>query len=181
MMKKIFLSYGILAMTLPMMAQQPAGKAAPPDRAKIVMAAKRVMEKAKYCTLVTLGEDGHPQARIVDPFAPDDGLSVWIGTNPVTRKIAQIKKDPRVTLVYFDPAGMSYVTLLGKAVIVDDPAEKAKHWKDAWTSLYKDKNRGPDFILIRVTALRLEIISFADGLANDPQTWRPVVLDLAQR
>jgi general stress protein 26 len=105
-------------------------------------------------------------------------MTVWIATTPVTRKVAEIRRDPRVTLSYFDSGSMSYVTLLGRAAIVTDAAEKAAHWKDEWAKLYKDKNRGDDYLLIRVKPSRVEIVSFAHGLAADPMSWRPVVLDL---
>jgi general stress protein 26 len=134
------------------------------------------MEKARYCALVTVGEDGHPQARTVDAFAPDDDMTVWIGTNPVTRKVHEVAKDPRVTLYYFEPSGPGYVTLLGRAVVVRDPAEKAKRWKEDWAPFYKDRNRGDDYVLIRVAPLRLEIVSYGHALLNDPASWRPIAI-----
>jgi len=157
-------------------AAQPAPRAAP-DRAKVLEAAREVMQKARYATLVTLGEDGHPQARVVDPFAPEAGLTVWIATSAVTRKVEQVRRDPRVTLLYFEPASEAYVTILGRAEAVSDPAEKARRWKDEWAPFYKDKNRGDDYLLLRVKPIRLEITSEAHGLMNDPQTWLPVIID----
>jgi general stress protein 26 len=157
-------------------AGQPA-PAAPPDRATILGAARRVMEKARYCSFVTLGEDGSLQARIVDAFPPDEQMVVWIGTNPVTRKVAEVKRDPRATLFCFDPAGPAYVTLIGRADIVADAAEKAKRWKDDWEAFYKDKNRGDDYVLIRLRPRRLEIVSYPDKLLNDPASWRPVSIE----
>ena len=147
---------------------------APPERATVLRAAREVMEAARYCALITNGPDGHPQARTVDAFAPEDDLSVWIGTNRVTRKVSEIRADPRVTLYYFDAGPMNYVTLFGTAEIVDDPAMKTKYWKDEWASFYEDQNRGSDYVLIRVRPTRLEIVSYTHSLINDPQTWRPV-------
>ncbi len=144
------------------------------DRAHILSSARRLMEKARYCALITIGDDGHPEARVVDPFLPDEGMIIWIATNPASRKIAQIKKDARVTLFYLNPNASGYVTVLGKADLVNAMAEKEKHWKEAWSFLYKDKYRGDDFVLIRVQPRRLEIVSYPDKLVNDPQTWRPV-------
>jgi len=153
---------------------------APPaaDKAKVIAAARDIIEKARFCTLVTIDEDGQPQARIMDAFAPQDDMTVWIGTNLVTRKVGQIRKNPRVTLLYFDTTRMSYVTLLAKADVVTDASEKAKHWNEAWAGMYKDKNRGDDYALVRVTPYRLEIVSQAHGLVNDEKTWRPVSIDL---
>lgn len=151
---------------------------ATPERSKIITAAKDIMLKARYCALVTIGDDGYAQARVVDPLAPEEDLTIWIATNPVTRKVGQIRKNPRVTLFYFDSVGLGYVTVLGKAELIDLPSEKAKHWKEDWTPFYKNKNRGADYLLIRVRPRRLEVISFAHGLTGDPKTWRPAAIDL---
>ena len=134
------------------------------------------MQKARYCAFVTMGEDGYPQARVVDPFSPDEDMTIWVGTNPLTRKVAQIKRNPHVTLFYFHTASYGYVTVLGQAVLVADPAEKAKRWKAEWSGLYKD--RETDYLLIKVKPVRLEVLSPAHGLMSDPKTWRPVMLDL---
>jgi general stress protein 26 len=166
----------VSCLALPSPCQNPQTTA--PERAKIITAAKDVIQKARYCAFVTIGDDGYPQARIVDPFAPEEDMTVWVATNPLTRKIGQIKKNPHVTLLYFDRGTFGYVTILGKAELIDDPAEKAKRWKEEWDPIYKDKNRGADYLLIRVKPSRVEIISFAHGLTGDPQTWRPAVLDL---
>lgn len=167
--------FGLLVLGLPSASRNAAPQTAPPERAKILGVARRIMVKSMFCAFITLGEDGQPQARTVQPFAPDDGMVVWIGTNPLTRKIAQIRKDPRVTLYYY--ADMGYVTLIGKAEVVNEPAEKEKHWNDGWAGLYKDKFRGDDYTLIRVRPVRLEIVSFSDGLAGDPRTWLPLTVE----
>jgi general stress protein 26 len=150
----------------------------PPTRVAILTAARELMLKARYCGLVTLGPDGQPQARLVDPFAPEDDFTVWIATNPVTRKVKEIRDDGRVTLFYADPAAQGYVTLIGRATLVGDPVEKARRWKDDWQAFYKDRNHGDDYQLIRVAARRIEVVSYSHNVLNDPQTWRPVAVDL---
>jgi general stress protein 26 len=152
-------------------------KPAPPERPAILKAARELMEKARFCALVTVGESGYPQARTVDAFAPEGDMTVWIATNPVTRKVTEIGKDPRVTLYYFEPGGTGYVTLQGKAAVVRDPAEKSKRWKEDWAAFYRDRNRGEDYVLIEVTPVRLEIVSYAHGLLNDPASWRPLAVE----
>jgi general stress protein 26 len=147
------------------------------SRVAIMAAARDVIDKARYCSLVTLGENGHPQARIVDPIAPDDGFTMWIATNPLTRKTGQIRRDGRVTLLCFDAASASYVTVLGRAVLTSDSAAKKTHWKADWAQVYKDGPESRDLVLIRVTPIRLEIVSESRGLVGDPKTWLPVAID----
>ncbi len=150
-----------------------------PAPAQIRAAAIDIMKAARQCTLVTIGEDGHPQARIVEPLIAADG-AVWIATNALTRKVREIKRDPRVTLTFFNAAGGEYVTVLGTATPVTDPARKAAHWRAEWKPFYKDEHRGGDFMLFEVRPHRLEISSPRRKLDNDPTTWLPVILDLRQ-
>jgi general stress protein 26 len=150
-------------------------------RADILKAAREVARKARYATFVTIGEDGQPQARIVDALGPDEDFNVWVGTNPLTRKVAEIAKNPRVTLTFFDPSLPAFVTLLGSASVVTDPAVKAQHWKDAWSPFYKNEHRGADFALVRFVPHRLEIVSEAHGFVNAPGNWRPVSVEFPAR
>ena len=177
MKSRLFALAPVVALCLATSAAGQASRPTAPDRAAVIKAAAGVMERARFCTLVTIGEDGHPQARVVDAFPPDAQMVVWMATTPPTRKVAQIRRDPRVTLSYFDPNSMGYVTMLGKAALVTDGIEKAKRWKDDWAKLYKDKNRGDDYLLIKVTPMRLEVSVESQGITNDPKTWRPVVVD----
>ena len=153
---------------------------AAPGRAAIVTAARDIIGKARYATFVTVDRDGQPQARIVDPVAPEDDWSIWVSTNARSRKVAQLEANPRGTLLYFDAARESYAALAGAARLVRDPAEKAKRWREEWKPFYKNGHRDEDFLLIRVEPQRLEISSPALGMNNDPVTWRPVTLDLRQ-
>ena len=148
------------------------------SREKVLLAARDIMTSARYGTLVTNGPDGHPQARIVDAFAPDSGFVVWIATNALTRKVAEIERDSRVTLSYFNAGTFEYVTLQGVATVSRDARDQAAHWKPEWARLYKDENRGSDYLLLKVTPVRLEVVSARRGINNDPVTWRPTSVTL---
>jgi general stress protein 26 len=176
---RIVLRTFALALLLPVCALgQESDTGSAYQRDGVLQAARDVMEGARYCTLVTIGENGHPQARIVDPFPPDERMVVWIATRPTTRKVGQIRSDARVTLLCFDAQRLGYVSLMGSAELVDDPEEKTSRWKDEWADFYSDRNRGDDYLLIRVQPDRLEILSPAHGIVNDPRTWLPVVTEL---
>src|SRR4051812_22449684 len=171
----------LLAVILPVnaFAQTPATKS--PSREEIIAAARDVMTAARYATLVTIGSDGRPQARIVDPFVAERDLTIWVATNPLTRKAADIKRDGRVTLLYFDAAASEYVTVIGNATLVADSATKAKHWKTDWAAFYKGGPLGGDYLLIRVRPTRLEVVAPNHGVLNDPVTWRPATIEIPNK
>lgn len=147
-------------------AQQPAR-----SRDDLLQVAREIVAGARYAALITKDSTGFPQARTVDPLSPDSAFVVWIGTNPRTRKVTEIRRDRRVALYWFDPATQGYVTLRGMARLVNDPAEKQRHWKPEWQGFYPDRNR--DFLLIAVRPERLEIVSPARGVVGDSVSWRP--------
>jgi general stress protein 26 len=147
-------------------AQQPAR-----SRDDLLQVARAIIAGARYAALITKDSTGFPQARTIDPLSPDSSFIVWIGTNPRTRKVTEIRRDHRVALYWFDPATQGYVTLRGTARLVSDPAEKQRHWKPEWQVFYPDRNR--DFLLIAVRPERLEIVSPAHGVVGDSVAWRP--------
>jgi len=141
------------------------------DDASRVAAARRMMIETRYCALITIGDDGHPQARTIDPSPPDDLMVVTFATNPATRKVRQIERDPRVTLYYFDPVSPGYVTVIGIARL-----SKEKRWLEKWTPFYPG---GADGALVyEVTPLRIEIVDVARGIMGDSQTWTPPAIEM---
>jgi general stress protein 26 len=149
------------------------------SRTELIAAAREIMTASRYCALITLDSSGSPQARTLDPFPPDENMVVWLGTNPRTRKVAQIRRNPRVTLYYFDREAQAYVTISGIARLVNDPIEKAKRWKDEWKDFYPDRAR--DFVLIAVKPERLEVVSVKKGIVGDPNSWKPAAVNFRNR
>src|SRR5262245_51412655 len=149
---------------------------AAPDRSTVLGVARTLMEAAGYCALITVDAEGRAQARTMDPFPPEDELTVWMATNSASRKVAEIRANPRVTLFFFDPKSSGAVTILGEARLIDDAGEKARRWKPSWSRFYKQANRGADYLLIRVKPTRLQVVSEAHGLPGDPGTWRAAVV-----
>ena len=141
---------------------------------KLMTAAREIMIATGTCALITLDEEGRPRVRVMDPFLPENDFTVWFGTNPKSRKVNQIKKNPKVTLYYLDSDATGYVMIHGTAQLVDDQKEKEKHWKPEWKDFYPNKKDG--YLLIKVSPEWMEIISESRGINGDPKTWQPPVV-----
>jgi general stress protein 26 len=150
-----------------------------PPRDAVLKAAREVIGAARYATLATIDDlGGYPYSRVVDPFEPDADFTIWIGTNAKTRKVQQIGRNPRISLLYFDAPRQHYVALTGSAAVVRDPAEKSRRFKPEWKAFYPNGSSGDDFVLLKVTPLFLEVVAEGLGMKNDPDTWRPVTIYL---
>lgn len=145
---------------------------------ELLAISKEIITETGYCTLITLDEKGQPRARLMDPFIPKDGLTIWFGTNPKSRKVKQIKNDPRVTLFYMASDTTGYVTIHGEAELINDLNEKEQHWKNKWKDFHPDYPE--DYLLIKVSPLWLEVISTKYNINGDSITWQPpkLILDL---
>lgn len=160
----------ITALMLDVFGQQPQRL----SQDTLIATAREIMATARYCALITLDSKGRAHARTMDPFAPDENLLIWFGTNPKSRKVAEIRRNRRVTLYYFDREGPAYVTISGVARLVNDPQEKARRWKDEWKAFYPNREKG--YLLIAVTPETLEVVSEKKGITGDSETWTPLTI-----
>ncbi|SRR5216684_4714054 len=149
------------------------------SRDELITAAREIIATARYCALITTDSAGRTHARAMDPFPPEANMTVWLGTNPRSRKAAEIRRHHRVTLYYFNREDQAYVTISGIARLVNDPKEKAMRWKDEWKAFYPD--RAKDYLLIVVTPDIMEVVSEKKGIVGDPRTWQPPTVSFRKR
>jgi len=162
-------SWGVpLLMLLSLWPQSARGQGVP---ARLDSVARRIVAAARYATFVTVDASGQPQARPVQPRAPQPGWRIWFATNPRTRKVRELSANAGVAMHYFDPATDSYVAVTGRARVVRDRATKQAMWDPAWNSFYPDREKG--VVLIVVEAERVEVVAPTLGVDSDPVTWRP--------
>ncbi len=151
----------------------------PLSLAQVLDAAVATMNAARYCFLVTVDASGHPQARMVFAYGlgHDPDMTLRIATNATTRKVREITRDGRATLAYADLSGEGYVTLLGEARLVRDLEERRRWWDEGLRAFFPDGPEGEDYLLIEFRPRRIEMMSFAHKVADEPLGWQPAVLE----
>ncbi len=145
------------------------------SRDTLINIAREIIDSAKCTTLISVDEQGKPHARAMSPFEPETNMAVWLGTSINSRKVKQIKNNPNVVVYYFESEGKSYVSLAGKAELVNDLALKKKYWKKGWDVFYPNPEK--DYILIKVTPERMEVCSFKYKLFWDHETLMPQYIE----
>ena len=92
-------------------------------------AATRSRSPFTMMQLATIGMDGAPKVRTIVIRQVDETHSTLSFVTDVrSPKIAEIRRDPRVSLVGYDPQGGIQIRLEGQAVILDRPEEKRSIW-----------------------------------------------------
>jgi general stress protein 26 len=152
------------------------GPSQPDEIAGLLQHVRTIMRADRYSFLVTLDKTGAPRARIMGAFEPDEAMTIWMATDPRTRKVAHLRRDPRAMMAYYDSKGGGYVTLSGRAEVVTDLAERRRRWTPEFARFFPGGPEGDAFVLIRFTPSRIEAMSFSLGVATRPFEYAPAVL-----
>jgi len=153
-----------------------SSKADAAKRAALIAAAREIMAAQKYCAIITVDSAGRPQIRTMNPFPPEDDLTVWMATNSRSRKVREIRDNPRVCLYYADhQTATGCVAISGRAELIDDTAEKEKRKREYWAQAFPDWQY---LILSKVIPKNVEVLNYKREMLNDPVTWRIPNADL---
>ena len=137
-------------------------------RDTIVLAAREIIQETTYCALVTLDSVGQPQVRTMNPFPLNDEIIIWFATSRTSRKVKEIKDNPKVCVYYADHiSAKGYVTISGIAEIIDNKELLVKMKRDYWNNIPNWQN---NFVLLKITPKTMDVINYKHGLNNDPNT-----------
>mmetsp|Transcript_48676 Transcript_48676/g.115697 ORF Transcript_48676/g.115697 Transcript_48676/m.115697 type:complete len:211 (-) Transcript_48676:66-698(-) len=142
------------------------------ETSRILAEARSVTNGTPWAILCTLGPDGSPRCRAVQPAPPEQGFrSICIGTNPLTRKVKECAEDPRVSLTYLSGAG-SCVAITGNLSALTSKEDRATRWRDEWSLFYPD-GPGKGFLPLELRPTRVEVVSPMGGVETDREDWLP--------
>lgn len=94
----------------------------PVDKEKIVAIMKNTCLHAYLAT----SDGDQPRVRPVSPIVEED-MSIWVTTFSTSRKIKQIKQNPKICLAFVtQPNGDKAAIVIGEAEIITDRENKKK-------------------------------------------------------
>ena len=134
----------------------------------LIVAAREIIKETTYCGLVTIDSTGQPQVRTMNPFPANDELITWFATSRTSRKVREIKNNPKVCVYYANHlSAKGYVNITGLAEVIDDKELLTKMKRDYWQGI---PNWRDIFVLIKIVPESIEVINYKHGLNNDPNT-----------
>lgn len=127
---------------------------------QLLAAARDTTAKVTYCWAATLSEDGGINVRLMGPIpgiSGEEDWTVWFVTQRSSRKVADIQRGGLLTLRYQHHPDHAYVTLTGRAALVEDRAEIRRRWSERWRLHFLGGPDDPDVAFVRVTVDRIEL------------------------
>jgi general stress protein 26 len=136
---------------------------------KFLAVARETIAAVPVCWLATRSAEGGTNARAVNSSAGAPGSDEWTRRFLVrrsSRKVAEMRAAPLVTLAYQNPACDRYVALGGHAAIVEDVAEMRTMWRRELDAHFPPGFADANMIVIRVDVDRIEM--HARGITLEP-------------
>jgi len=123
----------------------------------------KLMRGIDLCMMTTHGTNHSLHARPMSNNGEVDfDGDAWFFSWRKTAKVRELQKDPRVSLSYVGGTQRApvWISVTGKASIVDDAAKKTELWMDELSRWFEDGPDDPDVVLIRVRAKRAQWWSY---------------------
>ncbi|QDS94291.1 Pyridoxamine 5'-phosphate oxidase [Roseimaritima multifibrata] len=113
-----------------------------------------LMEHFDTAMLVTNTVDGKLEGRPMAVADLTDSGELWFVTDRHSGKVAEMVLDSEVAITM--QGSSRFVSITGKASLVDDPAKINELWSEAWKVWFPKGKNDPSITLIKVTPERGE-------------------------
>ena len=136
---------------------------------RLLAVARETIGTVRHCWVATRAEEGGAHARAVQSFAGAAGSDEWTRrflSRRSARKIAEIHRDPGITLAYRDDVGNVFVALVGRATPSEDKAEMRSLWQSSVRAPFPEGFAETNMIVVNVEVDRIEI--HARGVTAEP-------------
>jgi general stress protein 26 len=141
---------------------------------RLLAGAAKTIGSVRYCWLMTEAETGganvRPMGRI-SPIPDGNDWTLWLLADSRSRKISDILRANKVTLIFQREPDDALVTLIGSASLRRDPSEVRLRWKDAYDA-YLDRANAT---LIEVEVARMEL--WIRGVTPEPFGLHPTIVE----
>jgi general stress protein 26 len=143
---------------------------------QLLAAARELIKTTEYCFFITQSKDGHPHARLMQPYDPEYDLTIYFGASPRSRKVRELQQQSKVSLAFYNQQETAYVTLLGSATTTEDATLCQKYWRANWNDLFPGGPESSDYILIKFVPERIEMMNYAHQAMPQPYSLHPTIL-----
>lgn len=142
------------------------------DADRLLHLARKTIDDTRATGLaITVDRNGDANARAVNTSKPNDDFTLHFMTDRRSRKFGEIEHSDRMTIVYNDPSGGSYVSLVGSARIISDPVLKQAMWELHRFS-FRWHHAGPtdpNVVIVEFSPKRMETWNTPEGVVPDPR------------
>ncbi|AWH17194.1 general stress protein [Stenotrophomonas sp. ZAC14D2_NAIMI4_7] len=121
-------------------------------RAEHIAQLSELIKDVEVAMFTTTGVDGRLYSRPLGTQQVDFDGDLWFATAADSPKVAEIALNPQVNVAYASPSKNTYVSVSGRARIVDDRTRIEALWSPAMKLFFPGGKDDPSLRLIQVRA-----------------------------
>ncbi len=122
-----------------------------------------LVEKSGIAYLGSIGKDGAPSIKAFMKAETEGLKTVWFSTNTSSRRVADLRRNPRCCVYFCDETRFKGLMLSGTATVRTDAEARKRLWRDGCEIYYPKGVDNPDYSVIEFTA---ETANYYEGLSN---------------
>lgn len=122
----------------------------PPTRDEAIQKIRELTKGIRFAMLTTVSPDHSLHSRPMAPQELELDGTLWFFTGKSTHKTHEIRYDQHVNVAYASPDSNTYVSLSGRAQIVEDKEKAKELWNPAYRAWFPDGLDDPDLCLLKV-------------------------------
>lgn len=111
---------------------------------------QEIIDSIEVGMLTTMEPDGEHRSRPMQTQKLDSDGCLWFFTSRSSHKTDALEANPNVNLSYADKGAQSYVSVVGTASIVDDPAVKEDLWSPIAKAWFPKGLDDPDLTVLKI-------------------------------
>ncbi|MCA0455161.1 MAG: pyridoxamine 5'-phosphate oxidase family protein [Chloroflexi bacterium] len=127
---------------------------------------RELIKDIDFAMFTTVSSDGTLHSRPMSTQQTEFDGDIWFFTSLDTQKAADIKEDQTVNVAYAAPDQQRYISVSGKARLVNDKAKMKELWSPVYKIWFKDGLDDPQLRLIKVSVNTAEYWDSPHGIIN---------------
>ena len=112
----------------------------------------KMIKDIRFAMFTTRHGNGHLHSRPMTTQNKEIGAdeSLWFFMSRKSDPVDDLRAEPTVNVAYADPGADAYVSVSGKASVIDDPAKKNQLWSKPTEAWFPNGPTDPDLALVQV-------------------------------
>ena len=122
------------------------------DKETAIEQALALADRSGIVMLGTNGDNGFPNIKAMLKMENEGLKTVWMSTNTSSRRVGQLRRDPRACLYFIDMEKWMGVMLVGEVELLQDAESRQRLWREGFEKYYSLGVNDPDYTVLRFTA-----------------------------
>lgn len=135
-------------------------------REQAIQKVAELIRGIKFCMLVTQTDEGHLHSRPVTTQDQEFDGDLWFIGGKDSEWVQDISKREQINLAYSQPDGQNYVSITGRASLVEDRTKLEEVWSDFYKAYFPEGIDDPNVQLVRVETHGAELWESSGKLAS---------------